>query len=467
MNDRVDHRRWARRVMRRLASRRRFPIRAALFGLSVWISTPAAAIGQQSMSAQITLGGILFDSTSMAPLSGAAIYLVDTNHAAATDTEGRFGMVGVPPGEYELSIMHSRINDLGYGVPPTWKVTVADSGTTVISLALPSWSTLIGAACEGQGPGEGYYSAVGIVEDEATGMPLPGATVAFFWAAGGAEVTADGDGRYWACGLPTDRTVFAQARFYGESTARTRLDVPATGVAEASFGFQFDIADESLPIEVTGQVTDQVSGDPIPDATIRLEGVGARSDVSGPEGRYRFESVEPGAYVVRVDHLGYGTHTEAVVVEGGGRFELDVGLAEGALELPGIVVTATSARDRERLARGSVVGFLPREEIARRENEARHVGDLVQGNIHALSIRENPGYGGLCIEARRERARYPACNMVMVFIDGVQIYDPAPFLTSLPPVQIENIEFVPASLAGARYGTGARFGVLLIQTRRP
>ena len=416
----------------------------------------------------LRLGGVLFDSTTMSPLAGAAVYLRDTDHAAATDGQGRFGMLGVPPGTYELSIMHGRISELGYAVPPSWRIEVGDDeAPTIVRLALPSWATLLETVCgEAEAKATGR-AAIGIVEDDNTGMPLPGATVTFNWAGGTAEVTTDGDGRFWACGLPEDLTVFAEAAFYGETTSRSRVAAGERGVAELRFGFSFDIASESLPVEVQGAITDQSSGDAIDGAYVRLEGAQSYSTGSAPDGGYSFSRVEPGPYVLRVEHIGYGTQTHAVVVEGGGMFEMDIGLATDAVELPGIVVTAVSARERERLSRGTLVGFIERDQIEARENEARHVGDLIRGNIHALSVREDPNYGGLCIEARRERAPYPQCNMVMVFIDGMQIYEAGAYVASLPPQQIQDIEFVPSSLAGSRYGTGARYGVLLIRTRRP
>jgi hypothetical protein len=54
-----------------------------------------------------------------------------------------------------------------------------------------------------------------------------------------------------------------------------------------------------------------------------------------------------------------------------------------------------------------------------------------------------------------------------VYLDGVPITNPTTLYATLDPRMIESMEVIPAAEAGVRFGSGALYGALLIETIRP
>lgn len=136
---------------------------------------------------------------------------------------------------------------------------------------------------------------------------------------------------------------------------------------------------------------------------------------------------------------------------------------------------------------GARVDFVARDEIAEREDAARHIGDLIR-SFPSLSVHE-PRPGMVCIAARRRTTDTPnpgstlgtldptgaagvntsrICpKMVQVYIDDIAIHRAEEMLATISPQNIERVEYVNGVAAGARFGTGYAEGVLLLYTRRP
>ena len=87
---------------------------------------------------------------------------------------------------------------------------------------------------------------------------------------------------------------------------------------------------------ISGTVTDAVTGDPLPMASVVLEGAGAGVSTN-LDGRYRLE-VAPGRHTLRVSFLGYETQTLEVVVAAGEHVVRDVALEVDDAGLSDIVV---------------------------------------------------------------------------------------------------------------------------------
>jgi TonB-dependent receptor len=87
--------------------------------------------------------------------------------------------------------------------------------------------------------------------------------------------------------------------------------------------------------EVTGKVTESASGRPLPNATVRLPGLG-RSVVADRSGQYRIDGVPAGTHAVEVEYVGLGsTQSNVVVAETGATqqdFTLSTGQPDSAIE---------------------------------------------------------------------------------------------------------------------------------------
>jgi hypothetical protein len=168
-----------------------------------------------------TLLGTVFDSTTGAPLAGAAVRLTDTDFVARTDGQGTFRIYDVPEGSHVVQFTHPRYE--AWNSPfPSREISLTKGLVTSVDLAVPSVESASAMLCPSHRYQESDGLAVGFVADGTTGVRLPDATVFFEWTQPGAradaprghtEATTDAQGSYRACGLPpgTAITVWATA----------------------------------------------------------------------------------------------------------------------------------------------------------------------------------------------------------------------------------------------------------------
>lgn len=409
-----------------------------------------------------TLVGTVFDSTASAPLRGAAVYLVGTPHLTMTDASGTFALPGLEGGEYTISVHHARLDSIGVSIAPAWHVDVPATGITRISLAIPSMSTLMPGLCI-FGDAEHRGIAVGMVRDEATGTPLPHASVEFHTDGDSTIVVeSDREGRYVACGLPSGEPMIVQATFFRRAPATELLiftnDQPVFQTFEL----------ELFPgVPVTGHVVDQSTGEAVSGAVVTIESSGGRQGetLTDEKGRFSFERLDLDTYLVAVEHLAYGTQMKWFTIADVTPMELELRLVPDAIELEALVVNVRSRAIDRTVSTGVRRDYVSRVEIEKLLGAVRNVGDLLRTmpGVRVQNLRNQvTGQMELCIEGRR--TAQSGCQSVLVVIDGI-ISDTA-YLESLPPNIIESIEFVPSIIAGIRYGRRTGSGVLVITTMR-
>ena len=408
------------------------------------------------------LVGTVFDSTSAALLSGAAVYLVGTSHVTVSDSEGAFALPGLEGGEYTISVRHARFDSIGLDVPPSWGIRMPAAGILRVSLAVPSMSTLMPGLCI-LGDAERRGIAVGTVRDAATGTPLPRAAVVFEVPDGSSKVVeADGTGRYVACGLPSDQPIVTRVTFLGRAPAVELLTFTNDQPVFRSFELEL-----SPGVDVTGRVVDQSTAAPVSGAVVKIESAEGEvgSSLTDEQGRFRFERVELDTYLVEVEHIAYGSQMKWFSVSDVEPLELELGLVPDAIELDALVVSVRPRGLGRAVDAGVRRDFVSRIEIERLLGAARNVGDLVRTipGVRVQNLRDSStGQMRLCIEGSRTYT--PACDSVLVVIDGVMT--DAEMLEDLPPNIIQSIEFVPSIIAGMRYGGRTGSGVLEITTVR-
>jgi hypothetical protein len=443
-------------------------------------------------SERATLAGMVYDSTRAAALTGAQVRLSGTEHAASTDTQGRFRMEDLPEGRYAVEFSHPRLDSLGVVSLPPQEAVLKSGEETFLDLAVPSMTRLLAAACpqpeggpreRGRMRGDEIGVLVGTVRDALTGAPIPGATVRVGWSRyeveddrrrysvavrelpASFEATTDAQGRYRMCEVPALLPLTVQAGLLGREgpEAQTRIASPD---APALQDLTLSLA---APARVLGRVVDFETGAPIASATVRLEEAGLER-LTDEQGRFTFPEVPPGPHEITLAHLAYGEHAVSIRARGGDTLELHIRLPQTAIALEGVVATARSRRAKVARMRATPLRLLDRDDIDELGLTARHVGDLVR-TLPGLTVREG-GHAdsGICIEAtQRIRSSRTArrCEMVKVYVDDVPLpaEDASYYLPNLPLGDIESIEYLKPMEAGARYGTGAGQGVLLIYTR--
>lgn len=102
---------------------------------------------------------------------------------------------------------------------------------------------------------------------------------------------------------------------------------------------------DTLPLN--GIVVDSATGDPLPATLVRLLEL-ERQDVTHDDGTFHLRRVPQGTYTLVVEHLGYRTARVPVRVDSTAPERVTVRLQVSAIDVTGIVVTATmGARSRE------------------------------------------------------------------------------------------------------------------------
>ncbi len=224
---------------------------------------------------------------------------------------------------------------------------------------------------------------------------------------------------------------------------------------------------------ITGRVVDGDSGAPVAGAEVIVAGAGVR--VTDAQGLFEFDLVPLGMRILRVSHLAYGTHEREVRV-GEAPLRVTVEVSSEAIRLAPLLVEGMSRVERERRGAGYQLNGVGREEIRRYENTSMTLAEVLSAQVPGVRITRSGVVGQpTCLEFRGARSGNfmrglgssdPGCNSPEVYLDGVLVHNPATLFGTLPIEDIEDIEVVPPSEAGARFGTGSMWGALIINTRR-
>ncbi|MDP2958635.1 MAG: carboxypeptidase regulatory-like domain-containing protein, partial [Longimicrobiales bacterium] len=225
-------------------------------------------------------------------------------------------------------------------------------------------------------------------------------------------------------------------------------------------------------VDVSGVVVDVATGQGIADVVLRLLDTDVSAATDGA-GRFVLRGVPAGRWTLKVDHVAYGSHEHEIGVEPGQLVQLQIRLAVEAIELEPLVVAARTTRQRAERAQGSSLHVVERLEIERALGTSKHMGDLIRQTIPGIHLRQSNNLAGtnVCLEFRAAAtisllATHP-CSHPMVLLDGVPVSDPNFLYGTVGLSNIERIQVIPPGEAGARYGTGSLYGVILIDTRPP
>ena len=181
-----------------------------------------------------TVRGTVYDSTRMAPLAGARVFLDGTQFAARSAADGSFLIEKVPPATYSLSVVHPRFDSLDVPAPSV-SIAAAPNEESMAHLAGPSTATIVARDCRSDEGSEGTATLRGHVRDGLTSGPAVDAKVTLVWRrlqTGGSTAAVkehslstktDSAGRYRVCGLPDGVTLTARVVTEDRRTASTDM----------------------------------------------------------------------------------------------------------------------------------------------------------------------------------------------------------------------------------------------------
>lgn len=220
----------------------------------------------QSVEGQVLVTGTVRDSLTGQPFAGAVVDLVPTaspwlaGYSTRTDSAGRFSLEQVDAGTYHFGFQHPRLDSLGMDpVVRTLDVRASRSRITA-DLALPTARTFARTLCRARADNSGVL--LGRVLDARDGRPIRRGTVLVRW--GELSVGADGvrndqaqrtatvrdDGRFIACGVPTDGPIEVQA-VAGTLTEPSWVQPRTTsGMVELTFDYDTPLRHRDLYVAV-------------------------------------------------------------------------------------------------------------------------------------------------------------------------------------------------------------------------
>jgi TonB-linked SusC/RagA family outer membrane protein len=226
---------------------------------------------------------------------------------------------------------------------------------------------------------------------------------------------------------------------------------------------------------VTGRVLARDGDTPLLGAYVVVAGT-TLSAVTNQEGRYTFAQVPTGTREVRVTLLGYKGGTQTVTVGAGETATANFALAESAVEIEGIIVTATGQEQRQREIGNSVANISTANiDLA----PVQTMTNLLQGRAPGVTIQQTSGSAGSGSRIRiRGNSSVSLDATPLIIVDGIRVSNEVESTglftggtstsrwDDINPDQVESIEILKGPAAAALYGTAAANGVVQITTKR-
>jgi hypothetical protein len=187
------------------------------------------------------LEGQVWDSTRNIPLENATVFLSGTQFAVATDAGGSFMLPNLPPGDFNVTFTHPRLDSLGVfsrGID----IEITPGEATRVELGIPAEAGISISVCTESQLAARDGVVLGFVREAGTEEPMEGALVTLTWSTfedrgggtfvehlHGLQATSDGTGRYSACGVSPGATLNVQASFQGRKSVPVQLRASQDG----------------------------------------------------------------------------------------------------------------------------------------------------------------------------------------------------------------------------------------------
>jgi TonB-linked SusC/RagA family outer membrane protein len=208
---------------------------------------------------------------------------------------------------------------------------------------------------------------------------------------------------------------------------------------------------------VTGTVTSQEDGLPIPGASVRVKEIPNLGAQTGASGKFSLKVPASGKTIV-ITFLGYKTREFVIPANN----VVNAVLNSDVTSLNEVVVTAGGITIQRR-QQGNQSTTVKAEELT--QGKAFNVASALTGKVAGLQV--NAVSSGVNPNIRlvlRGNRSLLGNNQALVVVDNVIV--PSDILGNLNPEDIENIEVLNGAGAAALYGSDASNGALIIQTKK-
>ena len=214
-------------------------------------------------------------------------------------------------------------------------------------------------------------------------------------------------------------------------------------------------AQDKTEIIITGKVIDYANSQPLPGASIYIEGTstGTTTDANGD---YTIQVTNPNATLV-ISFVGYDSEKRQV----NGQTTLDISLIPNLEMLTQIVVTGYGEQKKTDIT-GSVSSLSP---TAYKDQPVVTPSAALQGRIAGVSVQTVSGAPGGEVKIRvRGMNSINSSNDPLYVVDGVALFSAG--LGDINVNDIESIEVLKDASATSIYGSRGSNGVILITTKK-
>jgi subtilisin family serine protease len=288
--------------------------------LTVTVLEGSTATADLSLTRIIVSGSITGTVTNAkdgSAIAGATV--TDATRTTTTDATGKYTIVGVSPGTYEVTASKESYESSAL------MVTVLEGSTATADLSLTRIIV--------------HGTITGTVTDAKDGSPIVGAAV----TDGTGTTVTDATGAYTIADVPGGSYQVTASKSGYESSSVT-LTVLEGSTATADLSLTRII----VPGSITGTVTNAKDGSAIAGATVTD---GTRTTTTDATGKYTIADVPPGTYQVTATKSGYYSLSVAVTVVSGGSAVANFSLNQ----IPGSFSgTVTNAKDGSPVAGATV-----------------------------------------------------------------------------------------------------------------
>ena len=316
----------------------------------------------------------------------------------------------------------------------------------------------------------------GMVYDETSGRALGGTSVRIFLVdlTPVLDVQADARGAYTVDVESAGRYVVVASRTGYATSPPEVVDIKEDETLNLLLNLRSLLSDRpdftvsQAEIEgragfIYGQVVQHVDGSPVEQAEVHLTSL-SKSVLTNQSGRFRFEEVDHGPTVIRVNHLSFEPQEHLVDVEAGVAYQVTVRMDVDPIEVAGIEVVARSrfvARRLipvyERMDRKAFGFFSTTQDFVKRGNPS--VAAMLQ-ELPSTRVRSGRGLTW-SIQLRG------GCTPT-IFVDGVRVGrgGVSEFL-NMSTISVEIIEVFPgAASLPPEYNDPGTFCAIGIWTKR-
>lgn len=441
----------------------------------------------------IVLAGIVTDSLSGTPVSGAHVALRGTSLAGTTNDAGRFMVAGVLPGEYTLEVRTPSLESVNAVHQAPLAFT---DDATPIQIRVPNAQQFAAAVCGNARALTNKVSEgilVGTVQRRGDSFLPPRMTVVVEWndftiqndvlaqRPRWLDGQTDAKGVYRICGVPINTAMVVRALSDSSRAASVTTRIPPNGrFARADL-----ILDEQLAraAAMTGVVLADSSRQPVADAEVILPEL-SKSVFTNERGRFRLSDIPPGEHQLVVRRLGYAAFTVRVAFAANQTVQREIVLTK-AVVLDTVAVAARglipSFEEHRKIGLGK---FLTREDLAKQSG--RKMSEVL-AQFSGVRVIQGTGGKAFISAGRKSVPRYrpidPPRDMrlvveqgycyAQVYMNGSIIYagDPEelPFdMNGINPDQIEAVEYYasPAETPLRYSRKNSDCGVVVIHTLR-